>query len=185
MKSFIENYIKLFSYYKSLADKSLATLTEEQIFFSLNENSNSIAIIMKHMSGNMLSRWTDFLTSDGEKEWRNRDTEFEDSFLDKSTLFTYWEKGWDCLFAALNSLEANQLEQIVYIRNQGQTVNEAINRQIAHYAYHVGQIVFLAKYFQNENWVSLSIPKNKSIEYNQEKFDNEKVIKNFTDEFLK
>ncbi|MBK8723363.1 MAG: DUF1572 family protein [Saprospiraceae bacterium] len=185
MKSFIENYIKLFSYYKSLADKSLATLTEEQIFFSLNENSNNIAIIMKHMSGNMLSRWTDFLTSDGEKEWRNRDTEFEDSFLDKSTLFTYWEKGWDCLFAALNSLEANQLEQIVYIRNQGQTVNEAINRQIAHYAYHVGQIVFLAKYFQNENWVSLSIPKNKSIEYNQEKFDNEKVIKNFTDEFLK
>lgn len=185
MKSFIENYIKLFSYYKSLADKSLATLTEEQIFFSLKENSNSIAIVMKHMSGNMLSRWTDFLTSDGEKEWRNRDTEFEDSFLDKSTLFTYWEKGWDCLFAALNSLVANQLEQIVYIRNQGQTVNEAINRQIAHYAYHVGQIVFLAKYFQNENWVSLSIPKNKSIEYNQEKFDNEKVIKNFTDEFLK
>ena len=185
MKSFIENYIKLFSYYKSLADKSLATLTEEQIFFSLNENSNSIAIIMKHMSGNMLSRWTDFLTSDGEKDWRNRDAEFDDGFFDKATLFANWEKGWDCLFAALNSLEANQLEQIVYIRNQGQTVNEAINRQIAHYAYHVGQIVFLAKYFQNENWVSLSIPKNKSIEYNQEKFDNEKVIKNFTDEFLK
>lgn len=183
MNNFLESQIKLFHYYKSLADKSIAVLTNEQLSYTLNVNSNSIAIIMHHLSGNMLSRWTDFMTTDGEKSWRNRDSEFEVQ-IDIEAVKNRWEVGWKCLFDALNGLTANDLDKIVYIRNQGQSVMDAINRQVAHYAYHVGQIVFLAKYFKNEEWVSLSIPKNKSNEYNDQKFSIEKNNTNFTDEFL-
>ena len=130
----------------------------------------------------MLSRWTNFLTEDGEKEWRNRDDEFEDTYSSKEEMFAYWEEGWQCLLNTLNLLEAKDLEKIIYIRNQGHTVLEAINRQLAHYPYHIGQIVYIAKLLKGDNWKSLSIPKGKSKIYNQEKFSKEKERKHFTDE---
>ena len=130
----------------------------------------------------MLSRWTNFLTEDGEKEWRNRDDEFEDTYSSKEEMFAYWEEGWQCLLNTLNLLEAKDLEKIIYIRNQGHTVLEAINRQLAHYPYHIGQIVYIAKLLKGDNWKSLLIPKGKSKIYNQEKFSKEKERKHFTDE---
>ena len=144
-----ENYIdsikKQFQYYKMLGDKSLLVLNDDEIHWQSGEESNSAAIIVKHIVGNMLSRWTNFLTEDGEKEWRNRDDEFEDTYSSKEEMFAHWEEGWQCLLNTLNSLEANDLEKIIYIRNQGHTVLEAINRQLAHYPYHIGQIVYIAK----------------------------------------
>jgi hypothetical protein len=127
----------------------------------MNEDSNSIAMIVQHMAGNMLSRWTDFLTTDGEKEWRMRDDEFEVVLQTRDQMMQQWEKGWNCLFRALESLDAGQLQNIVYIRNEAHTVTEAINRQVAHYSYHVGQIVFLAKIMKEGEWDSLSIPRKK------------------------
>jgi len=183
--SYLESAKKQFLYYKTLADKSFEQLQDDQLFIAVNENCNSIAVIVKHMSGNMLSRWTDFLTSDGEKEWRNRDDEFEDTYTSKSELIAAWEKGWSCFLNALDQLKAEQLSEIIYIRNEGHTVVEAINRQLAHYPYHVGQIVFYAKLLKNSEWDSLSIPKNKSTNYNADKFSKEKAIRNFTDEELK
>ena len=145
-------------------------------------DSNSISIIVKHIVANMLSRWTNFLTEDGEKEWRHRDQEFINSFETKAELIEAWNKGWNCLFEAITPLNENHLEQIIYIRNQGHTVTEAINRQATHYAYHVGQIVFLGKLIKGENWQSLSIPKGESITYNKEKFSKEKGMRHFTDD---
>lgn len=181
---YLESVRKQFLYYKTLADKSFSQLTDAQLFVAMNENTNSIAVIVKHMTGNMLSRWTDFLTTDGEKEWRDRDGEFEDTYADKSEMIANWEKGWKCLFDALDSLSPEQLSEIIYIRNEGHTVVEAINRQLAHYPYHVGQIVFYAKLLKHGEWDSLSIPKNKSGSYNADKFSKEKSIKNFTDDEL-
>lgn len=180
--SYLDSINKQFEYYKSLGDKTFAQLSDEQLFFQYNEESNSVAIISKHIVGNMLSRWTNFLTEDGEKEWRNRDNEFINNFTTKAEVITYWKKGWQCLFDAIHPLKENDLERIVYIRNQGHTVVEAINRQLCHYSYHVGQIVFLGKLLQNENWQSLSIPRNASISYNSEKFSKEKTRKHFTDD---
>ncbi|RKS02655.1 MULTISPECIES: DUF1572 family protein [unclassified Flavobacterium] len=184
--SYLESVQKQFLYYKMLGEKAMEQLEPEQLFISVNDDTNSIAIIVKHLSGNMLSRWTDFLTTDGEKEWRNRDAEFDSYFLenDKAELMKLWNRGWDCLFNAINSLTAEQLETIIYIRNEGHTVVEAINRQLAHYPYHIGQIVFYAKMLKKEEWNSLSIPKNKSNSYNAEKFSKDKSIKNFTDDEL-
>ena len=182
--AYLESVKKLFLYYKTLAEKAIEQLEPEQLFVSTNEDTNSIATIIKHLSGNMLSRWTDFLTTDGEKEWRNRDGEFENDIQTKEEIIKLWDKGWDCFFDALNSLQPDQLSQIIYIRNEGHTVMEAINRQLAHYPYHVGQIIFYAKQLKNNNWKSLSIPKNKSNSYNAEKFAQEKNIKNFTDDEL-
>ena len=159
-------------------------LEPEQLFISINEDTNAIATIVKHLSGNMLSRWTDFLTTDGEKDWRNRDVEFEQTFKTKQELLEFWNKGWDCFFNAINSLTTDQLSSIIYIRNEGHTVIEAINRQLAHYPYHIGQIVFYAKMLKKGEWNSLSIPKNKSNSYNSDKFSKEKSIKNFTDDEL-
>jgi hypothetical protein len=176
---------KQFLYYKTLGEKAMEQLKPEQLFLAVNEDTNSIATIVKHLSGNMLSRWTDFLTTDGEKEWRNRDSEFENDLQSKEAILNAWNKGWDCLFDALNGLRPEQLSQIIYIRNEGHTVVEAINRQLAHYPYHVGQIVFYAKQLKNSNWESLSIPRNKSNSYNADKFAQEKSIKNFTDDELK
>ena len=136
---------KMFLYYKSLADQSMALLSEEEIHYRPNGSSNSVAVLVKHMSGNMLSRFTDFLTSDGEKEWRNRDDEFEDTFTSKADMLSAWERGWACLFAAIQDVEGMDMTGIVYIRNEGHTILEAVTRQVAHYAYHVGQIVFLSK----------------------------------------
>ena len=132
----------------------------------------------------MRSRWTDFLTSDGEKEWRKRDAEFDNDIQSREELLQKWNEGWDCLFTALNSLGTQDLETIIYIRNQGHTVTEAINRQLAHYAYHVGQIVFLGKMLANNNWTSLSIPKGNSNQYNADKFSRPKHTGHFSDEFL-
>jgi hypothetical protein len=172
-------------YYKTIAEKALEQLEEEQLFISVNEDKNSIATIIKHMSGNMLSRWTDFLTSDGEKEWRKRDEEFENTINSKEELLNIWNTGWDCFFKAIEELKPEQLSQIIYIRNEGQTALDAINRQLAHYPYHIGQIVFYAKMLKKEEWTSLSIPKNKSNSYNAEKFAQEKSNKHFTDDELK
>jgi hypothetical protein len=181
---FLESAIKQFEYYKILGEKTFVQLPEEKLFWQFNEDSNSIATIVKHLSGNMLSRWTNFLTSDGEKEWRNRDSEFENNIFSRQELLNVWDEGWNCLFNTLNSLTQNDLTKEIYIRNQGHTVVEAINRQLAHYPYHVGQIVFIGKMVSNNTWISLSIPKGKSLSYNAEKFSNPKQRKNFTDEYL-
>lgn len=180
--SYLESVKKQFLYYKMLGEKAMEQLEPEQLFVSVNEDTNSIAVIVKHLSGNMLSRWTDFMTTDGEKETRNRDGEFENDLQTKDQLLTVWNNGWDCFLGALDSLQPEQLSEIIYIRNEGHTVIEAINRQLAHYPYHIGQIVFYAKQLKKNEWDSLSIPKNKSKSYNADKFAQEKSIKNFTEE---
>jgi hypothetical protein len=180
--SYLESVKKQFLYYKMLGEKAMEQLEPEQLFVAVNDDTNSIAVIVKHLSGNMLSRWTDFLTTDGEKETRNRDAEFENDLHTKEEVLTSWNTGWDCFLSALDSLQPEQLSEIIYIRNEGHTVIEAINRQLAHYPYHIGQIVFYAKQLKNSEWNSLSIPKNKSNSYNATKFAQEKTIKNFTEE---
>lgn len=160
----------MFNYCKELGDKTLAQIDDEQIHWKCNKESNSIAIIVQHMAGNMLSRLTDFLTTDGEKPWRKRDDEFEVHSIKKITLLEQWNKGWNCLFNTINSLTENDLTKTVFIRNEQHTVIEAINRQIAHLSYHVGQIVLIAKMILNENWKTLSIPKGKSKEFNAGNF---------------
>lgn len=175
---------KQFAYYKMLGDHTFAQLSDEQFFYQVNEESNSIAIIVKHLWGNMLSRWTDFLTTDGEKDWRHRDAEFENDLISKEEVLTKWNEGWQCLFNAVDSLSDEDLTKEIYIRNQGHTVTEAINRQLAHYPYHVGQIVFLGKILCNTQWKSLSIPKGNSKSFNDDKFAQPKQKQHFTDEFL-
>ncbi|WP_299336180.1 DUF1572 family protein [uncultured Psychroserpens sp.] len=180
--SYLSSIIKQFEYYKSLGDKTIDQFSIEELKHEFEKDSNSIAIIVKHMVGNMLSRWTNFLTEDGEKEWRHRDGEFEDTFQNKKALIDLWNSGWDCLFNAIKPLTPEDLERIIYIRNQGHTVTEAINRQLAHYAYHTGQIVYLGKLLKGDAWVSLSIPKGKSASYNKDKFSKEKGRRHFTDD---
>lgn len=183
--SYLTSVRKQFAYYKQLGEQTMAQLSDAELFALPNENSNSIAIIVQHLWGNMLSRWTDFLHSDGEKEWRNRDAEFESAAINREWLLQRWEEGWQCLFNALDTLTDADLERIIYIRNQGHTVAEAINRQLAHYPYHIGQMVFIGKWMRNENWQNLSIPKGNSQQYNQEKFAQPKQQTHFTDELLK
>ena len=164
--SYVEDSIGLFRYYKTLAESALAQVTEEELYALLDEDANSIAIVMKHMAGNMKSRWTDFLSEDGEKPWRNRDTEFEQPPATRQALLQLWEEGWACVFAALQALTDADLGRTVTIRGEAHSVMQAVNRQIAHYAYHCGQIVLLAKHFQHAQWKSLSVPKGKSAEFN-------------------
>jgi len=180
--SYLPSIYKQFEYYKSLGEKTFEQLTNENIHWQYNSESNSVAIIVKHIAGNMLSRWTNFLSEDGEKIWRERDKEFLDTYNNKEDLLIAWDKGWNCLFKAIKPLKEEQLEEIIYIRNQGHTVTEAINRQLAHYAYHIGQIVFLGKMIKNDNWKSLSISKGSSSSYNQEKFAKEKGRRHFTED---
>lgn len=175
--SYLISVKKQFSYYKTLGEKTIEQLQPEQLFISANDDTNSIAIIIKHLSGNMLSRWTDFLTSDGEKEWRNRDEEFENVLITQEDVLIAWNKGWNCLLNALENLQPEQLSTIIYIRNEGHTVIEAINRQLAHYSYHVGQIVFYAKLLKSSNWTSLTIPRNNSNSYNEMKFAQKKAYR--------
>jgi Protein of unknown function (DUF1572) len=185
-QNYLESIQKQFAYYKLLGDKTIAQLSEAELLWQYSADSNSVAILVNHLSGNMLSRWTDFLTTDGEKEWRNRDQEFEqDSIKTKSDLLERWEKGWACLFAALEAINVDNFQQIIYIRNQGHTIVDAFNRQLAHYAYHVGQMVFLGKLLKGAGWQNLSIPKGTSSAYNADKFKEEKGLRHFTDEFLK
>jgi Protein of unknown function (DUF1572) len=181
---YLESVKKQFEYYKMLGEKTFAQLSDEQLFWQYNQESNSIAVIVSHLCGNMLSRWTDFLTSDGEKEWRQRDAEFENNISTKQQVIDQWNQGWQCLFDTLNTLKEEDFEKIVYIRNMGHSVTEAINRQLTHYPYHVGQIVFIGKMVCDENWNSLSIPRNKSAEYNADKFAKPQRKQHFTDEFL-
>lgn len=178
-KNYLESTGKLFRYYKSLGEKTMAQLDEAQLRKEPVPESNNIATIVKHLRGNMLSRWTDFLNSDGEKPWRERDREFEDTLETREEITAAWEEGWNCLFEAIDSLQPEDLSRIVYIRNEGHTVLEAINRQLAHYAYHVGQIVFLAKQLRGGEFNSLSIPKGASKNYNQEKFGRDKDRRHF------
>src|SRR6476661_4341296 len=171
---YLEDALRTFRDYKKLAERAFEQVDDEHFFRTIDDESNSIAVNMKHMAGNMLSRWTDFLTSDGEKANRERDMEFV--MLPETTradMIAYWERGWRCLFAAVEPLTADDLMRIVKIRGQDHTVVQAINRQIAHYAYHVGQIVYLAKHFKSSNWQTLSVPKNRSAEFN--KYLEEKV----------
>ena len=181
---YLSSIQRQFLYYKSLGEKAIAQVADENLFWQYNEESNSIAIIVKHLHGNMLSRWTDFMTTDGEKESRNRDGEFENDIQSRDEVMKLWNEGWDCLMQAIESLTEEDLEKIIYIRNEGHTVMEAINRQLAHYPYHIGQIVFISK-MCTDNFHSLSIPRNTSANYNARKFSEEKGTRHFTDEFLK
>lgn len=182
---YLESAKKQFEYYKMLGEKTFSQVSDENLFWQYNEDSNSIATIVKHLWGNMLSRWTDFMTTDGEKEWRNRDAEFDNDLDSREALLAKWNEGWDCLFAALNSLTTEDLEKEIYIRNQGHSIVEAINRQLAHYPYHVGQIVFIGKMASDNKWNSLSIPKGDSTVYNGDKFAKPKQKGHFTDDYLK
>lgn len=157
--------------YRSLAEKTFAQLNDEQMYWQPAGEPNSIYIIVKHMSGNMISRFTDFLTSDGEKPWRERDAEFEDDqqHLGKAAIMEIWNKGWDCLMDTLNNLQEDDLTRTIYIRTEAHSVIDALNRQLAHYPYHVGQIVYLGKIMKENNWQSLSIPKGGTHQFNQEK----------------
>ena len=172
---YLESAKKEFGYYKLLGEKTFSQLTDEQLFIEANSESNSIATIVKHLRGNMLSRWTDFLTTDGEKEWRKRDEEFENDISTREELLQKWQEGWSCLFKALDSISDDDLSRVIYIRNQGHTILEAINRQLSHYPYHIGQIVFIGKMLSDKNWNSLSIPKGGSKDYNRDKFSKHKT----------
>ena len=182
--NYLESVKKQFEYYKLLGEKTFARLSDEQLFWNYNEESNSIGNIVNHLHGNMLSRWTNFLTTDGEKEWRNRDVEFENEINTKGLLIERWNAGWECLFHALNSITENDLKKEIFIRNQGHSITEAINRQLAHYPYHIGQIVFIGKMCA-EKWDSLSIPRGNSKAFNEQKFSAPKHREHFTDESLK
>jgi hypothetical protein len=167
-KEFLQSTLKRFREYRSLGEKTMAQLSDADLNWQPNPDSNSIAIIIQHLSGNMLSRWTNFLSEDGEKDWRQRDAEFEPQALNREELLLQWEKGWTVLLETLESLSESQLSQTVTIRAQPLTVVDAIHRQLAHYSYHVGQIVFIGKWLLGDRWNSLTIPKNKSSEYNRQ-----------------
>lgn len=165
-KEFLQTAVRRLKYYKDLGDKTFEQLNEWDFHYQPNDESNSIAVIIQHMAGNMLSRWTNFLTEDGEKEWRKRDEEFEIHTYTKQQLLDLWEKGWTCFFDAVESLKKKDLKKTVHIRKEPLTVIDAINRQLAHYPYHVGQIIFLAKIIRNKSWKNLSIPRGDSQQYN-------------------
>ena len=166
----LSGIIKQFIYYKTVGDKTFEQLKFEEMTIQYNKESNSISIIVKHMVGNMLSRWTNFLSEDGEKPWREREQEFEATYTTKDELITSWEAGWKCLFDAIAPLNDEDLEKIIYIRNEAHTVAEAIFRQLGHYSYHIGQIAYLGKMIKGEDWISLSIPKGGTSSYNAERF---------------
>ena len=164
--SYVEDSTAIFRYYKKLAERAIAQVSDEQLCAALDEEMNSIAVIVKHMSGNMRSRWTDFLTSDGEKPGRVRDEEFCDPPATREALLQMWEDGWQCLLGTLESLSDADLGRSITIRGEAHSVMQAMNRQVAHYSYHCGQIVFLAKHLQHENWQSLSVPRGQSQQFN-------------------
>ena len=173
-KEYLKIVIDRFQSVKILGDKTINQLSEQELHWSYNNESNSIAVIVKHVSGNMVSRWRDFLTTDGEKADRNREQEFIDDISGKSDIITYWEKGWKVLFDTLHSLDELDLIKNISIRGENHLVMEAIERQVAHYAYHVGQIVYIGKQLKGENWESLSIPRGKSEEYLKEMLKKQK-----------
>jgi uncharacterized damage-inducible protein DinB len=164
--SYLADSLAVFRQYKTLAERAIAQLSDEQLIQMLDPEMNSIALIVKHMAGNMQSRWTDFLTSDGEKPWRNRDSEFTDPPRTRQELLDMWNAGWQRLFSALEPLSDHDLGRTVMIRGEAHSVMQAINRQVAHYSYHCGQIVFLAKHLRSEQWKSLSVPRGESGDFN-------------------
>jgi|GEM_PF-247849 hypothetical protein len=165
--SYLEDSLSLFRMYKRLGEGAMAQLSDEQLFSAIDQESNSVAIIVKHMAGNMRSRWTDFLTTDGEKPDRNRDTEFENAPPTREQLMNLWEDGWSRVFSALTPLTDADLGRTITIRGEPHSVMQAVNRQVAHYAMHTGQIVFLAKHFKNTDWKTLSVPKKGSADFNR------------------
>lgn len=169
----IERVLKQLNYYKAIAERTMVQLNDDELLWQYSEDNNSIAIIVKHLWGNMLSRWTDFLHTDGEKEWRERDAEFEDDLTNRGDIMIKWEKGWQCVFSALEPLSDEQLMDKIYIRAEEHTVLDAIQRQLAHYAYHIGQIVMIGKMIKGSDWQSLSIPKGQSKAFNAEKMSKE------------
>ncbi len=164
---YLATVIRRVKYYKELGEKALEQLDEKDLHFHPNEESNSIAIIVQHLAGNMLSRFTNFLTEDGEKEWRRRDDEFEIHPYSKQQVMALWEKGWRCFLDTIGSLTKDDLLKTIYIRKEPMTVIDAINRQLAHYPHHIGQILFIGKLIKGKEWKSLSIPKGQSMQYNQ------------------
>src|SRR5437660_8259412 len=172
--SYVKDSLDIFHYYKKLGDRAMAQCPNEGLFTALDAESNSIAVIVKHLAGNMRSRWTDFLTSDGEKPDRNRDSEFEGPPKTRTELMEMWERGWKLLFGALEPLGDADLTRTITIRTEPHSVMQAINRQVAHYSYHVGQIVYLARHFAGDKWQTLTIPKKKSAEFNREVAAGEK-----------
>ncbi len=181
---FLESSISLFRYYKSLGEKVFDQLHDRELFWQSNPETNSIATIVKHLWGNMLSRWTDFLASDGEKEWRERDAEFLNDLSTRKEVMEKWEAGWSCLFEALEATKEVELSHIVYIRNEGHTVLEAIQRQLAHYASHIGQIMHIGKTLKGKDWKSLSIPRGESDTFNSQKFSGKKHRAHFTNSLV-
>ena len=181
MQNFLTSTRKLFNHYKDLGEKAMAQLSDDQIAWRPNTASNSIAILVHHLSGNMLSRFTDFLTSDGEKPWRDRDAEFDEGYKTTAEMLQAWNAGWQKVFEAIDGLKEDDLDKVIYIRNEGQTVTDALQRQLAHYASHVGQILYICKSVRGNEWKSLSIPKGQSRGFNQDKFGKEKTIRHFTD----
>lgn len=165
--SYLVDALAVLHYYKKLGERAMEQVTDEDLFRTLDHEANSIAIIVKHMVGNMRSRWTDFLTSDGEKPNRNRDSEFIDPPETRAALLAEWEDGWSCVFSAIEPLTDADLVRVITIRGERHSVTQAINRQLAHYPHHVGQIVLLAKHFACDRWQSLSVPRNRSAEFNQ------------------
>lgn len=182
MNDYLSSVRAQFQHYKRIAERTFEQIPEDRLFWQHNEVSNSIAILVKHLSGNMISRWTDFLNSDGEKSWRNRDEEFENDISSKAEMMEVWEKGWDCLFDALDSLTHKDLSRKVLIRNEPHSVVEAINRQFAHYSYHIGQIVLIRKMAAGDDWHTLTIPKGKSEQYNKKKFKERKTSRRLSEE---
>jgi len=181
---YLSSVKKQFEYYKILGERTIDQVPEEKLFWQYNADSNSIATIVKHLSGNMISRWTDFLTSDGEKATRNREAEFDNDIPTKAAVLQLWNDGWKCFLDTLYALKDEDLRKEIFIRNMGHTVTEAINRQLAHYPYHIGQMVFIGKMVCGEKWVSLSIPRGKSEAYNADKFAQPKHKEHFTKEFI-
>jgi hypothetical protein len=165
--SYLEDSLALLVYSKKMAERAIAQVADEHLFATLDPESNSIAIIVKHMTGNMRSRWTDFLTSDGEKPDRDRDSEFEEPPAAREAVLAAWEAGWSCVFSALHALTDEDLTRTVTIRGEPHSVLQAINRQVAHYSLHIGQIILLAKHFAGESWQSLTIPRRASADFNQ------------------
>ena len=166
IKNYLADAIESFRNYKKVGDKAMAQVSDEEFFRLIDSEANSIAIIVKHIAGNQLSRWRDFLTADGEKSNRNRDGEFELKDETREDLLQFWEAGWQCLFDAIEPLTISDFEKTITIRGQKHTICEALNRQLTHYAYHIGQITLLAKHFRVTDWQSLSVPKNKSNQFN-------------------
>ncbi len=177
--SFLTSSLLQFRYYKQLSEKTIEQIPVGKLSFQINNETNSINTIVKHLVGNMVSRWTDFLKSDGEKVSRNRDEEFNDTISTKQELMEIWNKGWKVLFDTLEELTYKDLEKISYIRNEGHTVTECINRQLCHYSYHIGQIVMIGKIICGDKWKTLSIPKGESQSLNLKKFSKQKEQKHF------